>query len=104
MIITLTSFKLATPVTHDEARAIFLTTAPKYRDVKGLLRKHYVVADDGTTVGGVYVWRARADAQAMYTDAWREFVRGKYGTEPVVTYFDSPVLVDNVAGQITSDA
>ena len=50
------------------------------------------------------MWQSRADAEAMYTPAWREFVRGKYGTDPVVTYFDSPVLVDNVAGQILSDA
>ncbi len=103
MIITLTTFKLPKPVMRDEARAIFATTAPKYRDVHGLLRKHYVIADDGATVGGVYVWQSRADAEAMYTEAWREFVRGKYGTEPVVTYFDNPVLVDNVAQRIVTD-
>ncbi len=83
MIITLTTFKLPKPVTRDEARAIFATTAPTYRGVPGLLRKHYVIADDGATVGGVYVWESRAAAEAMYTDAWRAFVRGKYGTEPV---------------------
>lgn len=104
MIITLTSFKLRAPVTRDEAVAIFRSTAPKYRDVHGLLRKHYVIADDGATVGGIYVWQSRADADAMYTESWRAFVRGKYGTEPVVTYFDSPLLVDNVAGQIVADA
>jgi len=36
----------------------------------------------------------------MYTDEWRSFVRGKYGTEPSVTYFESPVVVDNVTGEI----
>lgn len=103
MIITLTSFKLPKPLTPAEASAIFASTAPTYRGVKGLLRKHYVIADDGATVGGIYLWESRADADAMYTEAWRAFVRGKYGTEPVVTYFDSPVLVDNVAQRIESD-
>jgi len=103
MIITLTTFRLPKALSRAEARAVFASTAPTYRGVKGLLRKHYVIADDGATVGGVYLWEARADAEAMYTDAWRAFVRGKYGTEPVVTYFDSPVLVDNVAGQIVAD-
>jgi hypothetical protein len=39
----------------------------------------------------------------MYTEGWYAFVREKYGTEPGVTYFESPVLVDNVAQQIFSD-
>lgn len=102
MIITLTQFTLPKPVSLEEARAIFLSTAPKYRDVPGLLRKHYVRSDDGCTVGGIYLWQTRADAEAMYTPSWYDFVRGKYGTEPAVTYFESPVLVDNIAGQITS--
>lgn len=103
MIIAMTSFKLPQPVTPEEARAIFLSTAPTYRGVSGLLRKHYVISDDGSTVGGVYVWNSRADADAMYTDSWRAFVREKYATEPEVIYLDSPVLVDNVAGEILSD-
>jgi hypothetical protein len=39
----------------------------------------------------------------MYTESWRAFVREKYGTDPTVTYFDSPVLVDNLAQQILSE-
>jgi hypothetical protein len=30
-------------------------------------------------------------------------VREKYGSDPTVTYFDSPVVVDNVAQQIFTD-
>ena len=103
MITAITTFKLPKPITREEARQIFLSTAPKYRGVPGLLRKVYVFSDDGATVGGVYLWNSRGEAEAMYTDAWRAFVRGKYKTEPTVTYFDSPVVVDNVTGQIHSD-
>ena len=46
---------------------------------------------------------SKAEAEAKYTEAWREFVRGKYGTEPIVTYFESPVTVDNVAKQVFTD-
>lgn len=100
MIVTLTTFKLPQPITRDEAKAIFLSTAPKYQSVTGLVSKSYLFGDDGVTVGGVYVWHKREDAQALYTDAWRAFVREKYGTEPLVAYFDSPVTVDNVTGKI----
>ena len=103
MIIVTTAFKLSKPITRDEARTIFLGTAATYQGVPGLLRKHYVLSDDGQTAGGVYLWNSRAEAEAMYTDAWRAFVKGKYGTDAVVTYFDSPVVVDNVSGEIITD-
>lgn len=103
MIIALTTFRLPKPVTRQEALDIFRSTAPKYQGVPGLLKKHYVLSDDGATVGGVYLWNTRADAEAKFTPAWREFVRGKYGTEPDVTYLDSPLTVDNVANQVFID-
>jgi hypothetical protein len=103
MIIAITTFKLPKPITSEDARSIFLSTAPKYRGVQGLLRKHYVLSEDGATAGGVYLWNSRAEAEAMYTPSWRTFVREKYGTEPNVTYFDSPVVVDNLAQQIVTD-
>jgi hypothetical protein len=104
MIITLTTFRLPKRMTRDEVRKIFQSTAPKYRDVAGLSSKHYVIADDGVTVGGIYKWKSREHAEALYTDAWRAFVREKYGTDPTVTYFDCPVVVDNVAGKIVESA
>ena len=103
MITAFTTFALRKPITREEARSIFLSTAPKYEGVKGLFRKIYVLSQDGATAGGVYLWNSRQDAEAMYTEAWRAFVREKYVTEPVVTYFESPVVVDNVTGQILAD-
>lgn len=103
MITTITSFRLREPIGRDEAKRIFLSTAPTYQGVAGLHRKCYVLSEDGSTVGGIYLWRSRADAEAMYTDAWRAFVREKYGTEPSVTYFDSPVVVDNVTHEVLED-
>lgn len=103
MIIAFTQFKLSKPITREEACTLFLSTAPKYQGVQGLFRKHYVLSEDGATAGGVYLWNSRSEAQAMYTEQWRSFVREKYGTDPTVTYFESPVLVDNVAHQILAD-
>ena len=102
MITAITTFKLPKPITREEARAIFLSTAPKYQGVPGLVRKVYVLSEDGSTVGGIYLWSSRGDADAMYTESWRAFVREKYNTEPLVTYFDSPVVVDNVTNEILS--
>jgi hypothetical protein len=103
MIITVVQFKLPEPVTRDQAKDIFLGTASKYREVEGLIRKNYILSEDGTVAGGVYVWKFREHAERLYNDQWRAFVTEKYGSEPSVQYFESPVLVDNVAGKIIQD-
>ena len=103
MITTITTFQLPESITLEEARTIFLSTAPKYQDVAGLIRKVYIYSEDDNTVGGIYLWNSRADAQAMYTESWKAFVREKYGTDPSVTYLESPVVVDNVTHEIISD-
>jgi hypothetical protein len=103
MITVVTRFTLPKPVTYEEARSIFLSTAPKYQGIPGLLRKTYLLAADGVTIGGVYLWNSRPEAEALYTEAWHTFVRTTYGTDATVTYFESPVIVDNVAQQILAD-
>jgi hypothetical protein len=104
MITVIATYQLPKPITRDEARRTFLSTAPKYQGVPGLFRKYYVLSQDGNSVGGIYLWNSRAEADAMYTESWRAFVREKYGTDPSLTYLDSPVVVDNVTHEILSDA
>ena len=103
MITTITTFRLPKPITRDEARRIFLGTAPTYKGLPGLVRKVYYLSQDGTTAGGIYLWNSRAEADAAYTEKWKAFAREKYGTDPSVTYFDSPVVVDNLTHEILSD-
>jgi hypothetical protein len=103
MITALVQFKLPQAITLEKARDAFSGTAPRYRDVPGLIRKYYVLTEDGGTAGGVYLWKSREDAERLYTDEWKAFIRDKYGAEPTVTYFASPVVVDNAAGAISVD-
>lgn len=104
MITTIVLFRLPEPISVAHARELFNSTAPRYLGLQGLVRKHYILSDDGRKAGGVYLWASRADAQRLYTDEWRAFVRDKYGNEPELTYFETPVLVDNAAGEISSAA
>jgi hypothetical protein len=100
MITALVQFKLPKPLTSDEAQKIFLGTAPKYRDVKGLIRKYYLLSENGSTAGGVYLWESREEAERLYNDEWKKYIVEKYGTEPSITYFHTPVVVDNLVGEI----
>ena len=103
MITVINTIQLPQPVCQEEARRIFLSTAPMYQRVAGLIRKCYVLSEDGSTVGGIYLWRSRAEAEAMYTANWRALVREKYGAEPSIAYFATPVVVDNVTHEVLSD-
>jgi hypothetical protein len=100
MITAIVTFRLPNRLTVAEASTIFQATAPRYQAQPGLVRKYYVLAEDGMTAGGVYLWQSRQDADALYTDAWRAFVTDKYGAPPQVVYLESPVIVDNPTQQI----
>jgi len=95
MTIVITRFALPARLTSNDAKKIFLSTAPLYRGFPSLLRKHYLLSEDGLTAGAVYVWESRAEAEKLYTHEWREFVTEKYGSEPSVSFFDNLVTVDN---------
>ena len=103
MITALVQIKLPEPMAKEKAQDVFAGTAPKYREVKGLIRKYYLLSEDGATAGGVYLWESREDAEQLYNDDWKTFIMQKYGTKPSVTYFDSPVIVDNLVGKIIMD-
>jgi Putative mono-oxygenase ydhR len=103
MITAFVQFKIPEPMSREKAAAVFSTTAPKYQEARGLIRKYYLLSEDGETVGGVYLWQSKEDAERLYTKEWKNFVKQTYGSEPVVTYFYSPVVVDNLTMEIIKD-
>jgi hypothetical protein len=103
MITALVQFKLPQPLSREKASQIFSSTAPKYREIQGLIRKYYILSQDGETAGGVYLWNSQVDAERLYTDEWKAFILDKYGSLPSVTFFESPVVVDNTIGEIIAN-
>lgn len=101
MHVTIVTFRLPKPSTPAEISTTFQSTAPKYQDVPGLLRKNYFISEDGHRAGGIYVWASRADAERLYTAEWVRFVEEKYGGPPTIEHLDSPVMVDNRDRTIT---
>ena len=97
-------FALPEGKTREAATAAFEASAPLYRGVQGLIRKYYLLSEDGRTGGGVYLFNSRADAERLYDAAWRAGLRERLGVEPSIEYFDSPVIVDNDAGAISTAA
>ena len=100
MITAIVEFQVPHPLSLEEASATFQSTAQKYLNMPGLVRKYYFRSEDGSKAGGIYLWKTKQDALAVYTDEWKAFVRGKYGSEPKLTFLDCPVIVDNNSNEI----
>ncbi len=103
MITTIVQFPLPQGTTREKARELFEGTAPRYREVPGLVRKYYLYDAAAMLGGGCYLWRDRRSAERALDDAWRELIVGRYGAEPEIWWFDTPVVVDNEAGEIAVD-
>ncbi len=85
-------------MTLEDAKPVFEASAPKYQGVPGLVRKYYLLSEDGLSGGGVYLFENRAAAAAVHNDAWRAAIKERFGSEPEVEYFETPVIVDNELG------
>jgi heme-degrading monooxygenase HmoA len=98
MITAIVQFQLPAPISLEEAARTFESSAPKYKNLPGLIRKYYLRSEDGARAGGVYLWETRQAAEAVYSGEWRARVKQLYGSEPDIAWFDTPVIVDNLAG------
>ncbi len=98
MIVAIVNFQLPPDVTAEQARKLYAESAPKYRAMKGLVRKYYLWDADKRIGGGVYLWESRAAADAVYTAEWKAYIKARYGMEPAITFFNAPVIVDNELG------
>ncbi len=94
MIVAIVRFPLPAGMTADQARASFEASAPSYQQLPGLHRKYYLLGEDASEGGGVYLWEDRAAAEAVYTEAWRERLTERFGAAPRVEYLECPVVVD----------
>jgi hypothetical protein len=99
MVTAIVRFPLAKGTTREAAKTLFETSAPTFRTTPGLIRKYYLFGD-GPTGGGIYLWESREAAERLYTPEWRKSLAQRIGAEPEIQFFDSPVIVDNKAGEI----
>jgi len=99
MITAIVRFKLPPTVKAEDAAELFKGSAPKYRGLPGLVRKYYLYNESGVG-GGVYLWESRAAAERVYTAEWQKMIADRYGAEPDIAYYETPVVVDNATDEI----
>jgi hypothetical protein len=103
MIIAVVTFTMNKKWTREEAAEVFRSTAPKYLNRPGLIRKHYFLSEGGDQSGGIYFWESKAAAEACYTPEWQAMVTEKYGRAPEIRFLETLVTVDNRKQTIEND-
>jgi hypothetical protein len=104
MITAIVRFKLPATIDSANAAKLFQGSAPKYQGLAGLIRKYYLFDAESRTGGGCYLWQSREAAERVYNAEWRKMITERYGAAPEISYFETPVVVDNTLGKTILDA
>ena len=103
MITEIINFKLPAGMTREEIIFKYEQTAPKWRNNPDLIRKNYLIDLDRGIAGGVYLWKEKMHAEIWLGAEFRKMVKDNYGEEPTFQFFETPIVVDNLTGDITKE-
>ena len=103
MITSITRFQLPPGISTQAVKKGFVEVAPKFKHPAGLLRKYFLISEDGKTGGGVYLWNSMEEARSFSEGVMRPMIRDRFKVEPSIEYYDAPVIVDNVTSEIIGD-
>jgi hypothetical protein len=101
MIVELVTFRAAPGATWDDILRDARATIPRWQANPQLVRKHYLLSENGDECAGLYIWPSREAAQAAHDAIWRAGVEKRTGSAPTIRYFDLQMLLDNEAGTVT---
>ena len=76
-------------------------TTPKYEGLDGLIRKYYMLGEDGDRASGLYLWESKEKAEAWYNDEWMQYMTEAWGEAPKINFSDCPIVVDNEINKTT---
>jgi hypothetical protein len=104
MITAIVRFKLPASMDAAKAAEVYKMSAPKYQGLAGLVRKYYLFDAASRSGGGCYLWESREAAERVYNAEWRQMITERYGSPPEISFFETPVIVDNNLGKTVLDA
>jgi hypothetical protein len=104
VITEIVTFDLPKGMTREQIVANFRDSIPRWRDNPDMIRKHMIFDLEHGKAGGVYLWNSVADAKRWHDESFHERIRSLFGSVPSYQYFETPVVVDNAAGQVLDAA
>ena len=99
MITGISRFQLRPGLTREQALEEIQETIPVYKGRAGLVRKYICLDFDKRYGLGIYLWNDRQTAETFYAFA-RAKIKEQTGSEPEITLLDTPVIVDNLTGEV----
>ena len=99
MITATVRYQLPPHIDDAACREHFHKIAPGFRQVKGLLSKHFICSEGGWA-GGVYQWERLEDAKAFYSGPWLEGIVQRYGMPPQIDFYEVFAVTDNARGTV----
>lgn len=100
LITAIVQFPLVAGASIDEVKRGIIEVAPYFRKPAGLLRKYFLLSEDGATAGGVYLWASRQQARDFSETTVRAMIKKRFHVDPSISYFETPVVVENEFGDL----
>ena len=70
-------------------------SGPDYKDIPGLIRIYFGIAEDGKSVVEIYLWQSKSDADRFFNDEWEIEVYRRWQAAPMRRQdFETPLVVD----------
>lgn len=99
MVGELVTFRHPDGTTREQALQGALAVAPLWQANPRLIRKHFLLGEDGAGAG-FYIWPTREDAQAAHNPDWIARKEAETGATVSIQYFDLMLIVDNETGEV----
>lgn len=100
MITEIVQFDLPPGIARADVLNKYRQTAQAWSSNEDLVQKFYFFDVDKSVGGGVYVWKSMDAALRWHGDEYKTRIRALYGSEVAMSYFDTLLVVDNVARQV----
>ena len=100
MITEIVTFKINNPLDRDAVVALFEKSAPVWKATPHLLHKSFLYDAEKGLGGGVYLWENIEAAKENHGDAFQTRIKDVFGSPPEFTYFETPVVVDNLVREM----
>jgi hypothetical protein len=99
LFVVIVKFKVPEDLDKQSIKNKFEQTAPMYKETDGLIRKNYLFNQEKNIAGGVYIFDNSQNAYAWFDASRIQWLTERY-SEPEISYFDSPVEVNNDSNRI----
>ena len=100
MITAVVKIKKPAALTLEQYQEKVSAIAGGFQTIPGLIRKNFLFSAEEGVAGGVYTWESLEAAKACYSGSWLDNIRNIFNVDPEITYYDTPVIVDNEVGEI----